>query len=290
MALIDDIKRSFNRGDNMVRKLILINCGVFVLINLARLLIWAFTTSFSLLGFEEWLFLPADLSSFITKPYTLFTYMFMHEGFFHILFNMLWLWYLGSLFAEYLGHTKLLQVYIWGGISGGLLYILGSNVLPALNTTSILLGASASVLAIVTGIATLLPNYQIRIFLWDIKLKYIAVAAALLSLFSLPGSNPGGNLAHLGGVIFGFLYVRQSQRYTFLDKIGSKFKRWTSPLFRKKIDEKQYAAKIRYMKTDKSMEPRQEDIDAILDKINSSGYDSLTRAEREILFKASRQD
>lgn len=294
--MIGDVKNSFNKGDSMVRKLILVNIAGFLFLNFLNLAEWATQQEGTIFSqIQQWLYLPASPREFVYKPWTVITYMFAHEDFFHLLFNMLWLYFLGGIFKDFLGNRRLLQTYFWGGISGGLLFILLFNVLPVLRDSGMyhmpLLGASAAVLAVVTGIATLVPNYQIRLFMvLDIKLKYIAVAAAILSLLAVQGSNPGGNIAHLGGIIFGFVYVKYFSNYTFIDAWGDRLRGFFNKRTAPRKPEKKYTPTYTiYSRGETDHEPDQEEIDAILDKISSSGYDSLTKAEKELLFKASQQ-
>lgn len=296
VKIVQEIKYSFNKGDNMIRKLILINIGVFLLVNAVRLIAF-FATGNPDTGnvLNHWFYLPADPSRFIYQPWSLFSYMFVHEGFFHILFNMLWLYFIGRIFQEYLGNNKLLRAYLIGGLAGGLLYMAGMNVLPVFRNSVYfpfpLHGASAGVMAVIVGAATLLPNYQIRFFIFDIKLKYIAFVMVVTSILGMMSVNPGGNLAHLGGVIAGYLYIRQLKKHTFLDVWEEKITRFMRRLAGKRKDEKKmYRTYTSHMKVENDRRPDQAEIDAILDKISKSGYDSLTRAEREMLFKASKEN
>ncbi len=297
MAWLEDLKNSYNRGNSMLRKLIFINIGVFLLVNLVRVFAF-FITGDASDGNQvnHWIFLPPALSDLVLRPWSIITYMFAHQGLFHILFNMLILYYLGSIYQEYLGNKKLFRVYFWGGIAGGLLFIIGMNLIPALNSPAMLskplLGASAGVLAVVAGIATLLPDYQIRIFVFNIKLKWIALGYFALSIFNIPGDNPGGNIAHVGGVVFGYLYIKHLQNSSFLDRWGDAIESRINKIFKnkKKDERKIYNTYTVHMKEETKGKPDQSEIDAILDKINKSGYDSLSRKEREMLFKASKED
>ncbi|MHB1279361.1 MAG: rhomboid family intramembrane serine protease [Bacteroidia bacterium] len=294
--LLDEIKSSFHKGNSMVRKLILINIGVYLAVNVVIVGAYLLTgngTNADLI--IHWIYMPADPMKFLFRPWTIFTYMFVHQEILHILFNMLWLYFLGSIFQEYLGNKKLLKAYIYGGLSGGAIYFLGMNIFPVLRESGFypnpLHGASAGVMAIIVGIATLLPNYQIRFFFFDLKLKYIAAFMITLSFIDMYSSNPGGNLAHLGGAITGFLYIRHISKRTILDRIeesvGSIWKKVTG----KNRDEKKiYHTYTTHMRVQNNRRPDQDEIDAILDKISKSGYDSLSHSERETLFKASKDD
>ncbi len=294
-GLIDDIKASFNKGNSMVRKLIIANIGVFLLIHAVKLFAYFITgNADNGNAINHWIYMPATPMVFITRPWSIFTYMFVHEGIFHILFNLLWLYYLGGIFQEYLGNKKLLKAYIYGGLAGGALYFIGMNIFPVLRYSAYypypLHGASAGVMAVIVGIATLLPNYEIRLFIFNIKLKYIALFMVVSSFIEMYGNNPGGNLAHVGGAIIGYLYIRYLSKRTFLDRIEE----WTvgtwNKMFKKKDKKKIFKTYTTHMRVDNPVRPDQDEIDAILDKISKSGYDSLTRTERETLFKASKQD
>ncbi|HCS19527.1 MAG TPA: rhomboid family intramembrane serine protease [Bacteroidetes bacterium] len=294
--LFDEIKSSFHRGNNMVRKLILSNIAVFLAVNAVILSAYLFTRDRTNADFiNHWIYMPADPMKFLFRPWTIFTYMFVHEDILHILFNMLWLYFMGSIFQEYLGNIKLLKAYIYGGLSGGAFYMLGMNMFPVLRESGFypypLHGASAGVMAIIVGIATLLPNYQIRFFFLDLKLKYIAAFMIVLSFIGMYSSNPGGNLAHLGGAITGFLYIRYLSKQTVLDRIEESIVSLWNKIFKKNRDEKKiYRTYTTHMRVQNTRKPNQDEIDAILDKISKSGYESLSHSERETLFKASKDD
>lgn len=294
MSWFADIQYQFNKGNNIIRKLIIVNVFVFLLVHTVRLFAYLFLQDQNVaVVFLKGLMLPATPANFIYQPWTLFTYMITQEGIFHLASNMLYLYFLGNLFRDFLGDRKLLQVYFWGGIFGGLLYMLGMNLIPALAPfaeKSFLLGASGSVLAVIAAIATLIPDYSVRLLIFDIRLKWIALVLILMSYFGVAGDNPGGNLAHLGGALFGFLYIKYIRQYTNLDTWGDAITRVVNKVFKRKKDEKSIyrSYKTVYMKTESEEKPNQDEIDAILDKINTSGYESLTRKEREALFKASK--
>src|SRR5688572_24631619 len=197
----------------IVQKLIVVNVIVFLFINILDAVLGLFMQSIRhYFDVTHWLAVPSGLPNLLTRPWTLLTYMFLHEDLLHILFNMLWLFWMGSIFLEYLGAKKLFSTYVLGGLSGALLYIVSYNTFPLFsNLGSIpMLGASASVLAITVGIATLLPDYTIRLlFFGNVPLKYLAAGTLALDLLSISsGSNPGGHIAHLGGALFGFFYIR----------------------------------------------------------------------------------
>ncbi len=225
------------------------------------------------------------------QPWSILTYMFLHDGFMHILFNMLWLYWVGSLLQEYLGNTKTYEAYFLGGISGGLLYLLAYNLLPVFSANvsySFALGASAGVLAVVCAAATLLPDYNFQLlFFGNVKLKYIALISVLLDLISIPQGNAGGHIAHLGGALFGYLFIKliyANNNLSYrLDALFDGFLNLFSSKPKIKIQHK-----TTFMKTATNAKPSQADVDVILDKISKSGYESLSQTEKETLFKASK--
>ena len=210
MNFLDNLKREFGIA-NMLNKLIYINVFSFLVLNI-------FSVIFSLLlidisSIKELLMLPSSTEEVIKKPWSLISYMFIHDNFIHLLFNLIWLHFGGKLFLQYLNQKQLLYTYILGGLFGGILFIIAFNNLPALipySENAKALGASASVLAIFFAIATYIPNFQVSIpFIGFIKLKHIALIYIILDFLNIPNGNAGGHIAHLGGAIFGFFYVKK---------------------------------------------------------------------------------
>lgn len=286
MNLFQEIKYNYLQSNHAVKRIIAINVAVFLVLAVVNVFSFLLKSGISTQSFTTYFTLPATLSVFLYKPWSLLTYMFLHDGFLHILFNMLWLFWMGNLLHEYLGNKRVYQSYFLGGIFGGLIYMLAYNVFPAFSEakqTAYALGASAGVLSVVVSAATLLPNYEVRLlFLGDVKLKWIALVSVVLDLISIPNGNAGGHIAHLGGALFGFLFIKYLYTNTvfdkFFDKIGN--------LFSKKAK-----LKVHYKTTQKgdkvSLHVTQQEVDLILDKISKSGYESLSKREKEILFKAS---
>ncbi|HKR04017.1 MAG TPA: rhomboid family intramembrane serine protease [Bacteroidia bacterium] len=291
-SFIEDIKHSLQKRDTL-QTLIIINVAVFLVINLSKVAFQLFNIDFS--GYElviKELAVPASIKSLVWQPWSIVTYAFLHENLLHILFNMLWLYWMGKILVEYLGSKKLLSTYILGGIAGAILYILFFNIFPLFSNavhSSYALGASGSVLAITMAVATLLPDYTIfLLFLGPVKMKYIAGFSVLLDLISISGSNAGGHIAHLGGALFGFIYIRQLQKGNDLAKGFNKLADFISGIFKPKPKMKVAYKNPAAKKSSASRgEPDQETIDKILDKISRSGYTSLSKEEKEILFKAS---
>ena len=288
MSIAREIKDSFRFGSNLT-KIIYINLAVFVFYNLIKAFFYLFLTPIDDY-LAQFIAVPADITALLNKPWTIFTYMFFHQEFLHILFNMLWLYWFGKIFLEYFSQKNLVGVYIIGGLSGGSLYIIAynslnvfSNVLPIATA----LGASASVLAIVFAVSTLKPNHTIYLlFLGAVKLKYLALFTILLDIISIPTSNAGGHIAHLGGALFGFLYAGAYIKGIDLAKPIT----WIMELFDSNRKPKSHL-KVNYRKTGDDLEynkrkiEQQARLDLILDKIAKTGYDSLSKEEKETLFK-----
>lgn len=278
----------------------LINAGVFV-----ALILVGFIFSFSPNGgainkiitdnFE----LIAPIKQFIRKPWTLLTYCFTHYGFFHLLFNMLSLFWFGNLVQEFIGSRKLLNIYLIGGIISGLIYIAVYNLLalsPQLNNISpTVLGASAAVYAVMFAAVALLPEYEFYLFgIILIKIKYLAWAFLLIS-FIVPSSG----ISHLGGAIAGYLYIYLLRRGTDLGSPIEAVSDWWSNLWKPKpqvrIPQRKYSESTvanksgNTTKLDPNYFPDQDEVDAILDKIGKSGYESLTKEEKQKLYRASQK-
>ena len=283
-----EIQHKMLRSGSKLNLLIGINIIVFLLINISSTL-ENFILRTDNIGYfsNNNLLLPASLPKLLTHFWTPLTYMFMHAGVFHILFNMLWLYWMGQIFEEYLGKNRTLGLYLMGGLAGALFFVVSFNVFPfythvnAAALTGPLVGASAGVMAIIVAIATLLPDYTIPlIFIGPVKLKWLALFFVIIDFLGITGFNAGGELAHLGGAFIGFVYIKQLQN-------GNDWIENVAKLFRPKPKLKVVAGNA----SRRSKEiPRQDEIDTILDKISKSGYDSLTRQEKEILFRASNNE
>lgn len=290
MNLWQEIKESFREGSALTR-LIYINLGVFLVIRLLNVVYFLSEASFP---FLDWLALPADFGQLASRPWTLITYMFLHFDFLHILFNLLWLFWMGQIFMGYFDQKKLVAVYLLGGITGGLFYVAGYNSFPVFNqivSDSRLLGASASVIAIVTALAFHAPNHSLNLmFIGPVKMKYIALFSVVMYVIGISSSNAGGNLAHIGGAFFGMIYILQLKR-------GIDSGRWLTSLFegiRKRVAARP-KVKVSYRNTSDEIEynrlknQEKERMNEILEKISKSGYDSLSKDEKEILFRMGKE-
>lgn len=250
-----------------------VNTIVFLVLGIANLFTKGAVDSLVV----QYLAFPSDIAQWPTRFYTLVTYAFLHQNIFHILFNMLWLYWMGNLFLDFL-KARQFQVVYWGGaILGALTFALIYNLNPQLNANgAILLGASAAVMAIFSAIATLIPNYSIRLILFgDVKLKYLLLVYIIIDVIGTsPGSgNIGGNLAHLGGAFFGFVYIKILQNGTDLSNF---------------LVKKPKLKVVKNAPKKKTSAVNQAEIDAILDKISKSGYENLTAKEKQTLFDASK--
>lgn len=294
--MFEEFKNAFQRPNHGHVQLIIINVAVYlvlvVLFVLSRIL--QFSEFFDVI--HQQLAIPAPILQFLQKPWTIISYAFVHDltGIFHILFNMLVFYWFGKLFVEYLGSDKLIAVYVLGAIAGAIAYLMVYNLIPFYESrvpSGGMVGASAAVYAIVVATATLLPDYTFfLLFLGPIRIKYIAAFYIVISFLGSVGPNEGGNVAHLGGALIGFLYIKQLQAGVNWGGWITATLDWIKSLFEPKP-----AVKVTYRKESSSKKPSktstvsQDEIDTILDKISDGGYESLTKDEKEKLFNASKK-
>ena len=289
MNFLDEIKQQYRLG-GVTEKLIYWNVALFAIP-------WILTGILSLfgiqLGFMNYVSLSSNPTDLLWKPWSIFTYAFFHADIFHILFNLIILNFVGRLFLTFFTQKQLLSLYFMGLIFAGLIYILSYLFFPALaNQVVTLIGASGAIMAVLFGVATYAPQMQVRLLLiGNIRLWHIAVFYVVVDLISLSFSNVGGHIAHLGGALFGYLYASQLQKGNDLTKGFSSFMDWVVNLFQqnhktpfKKVHKNNSYTQQKHAVKDKS----QQQIDEILDKISQSGYDSLTKEEKEFLFKAGK--
>lgn len=271
--------------------LIAINVVVFLLINLPGIIEGLFFSSNRIGSYTyDYLALPSYLPKLLIRFWTPFTYMFMHAGAKHILFNMLWLYFMGQIFEEFLGRRRLTGLYLLGGLTGALFFVVSYNVFPLFIQSGMfkegtLVGASASVMAVAVGAATIAPYYSIRLFLFgDVRLVWLVMVYVLIDILGVTGINAGGQISHLGGALMGFIYVKQLQNGNdWITSIAGLFKR--KPKLKVASTNYNGAAKAAA-----SSKPAQDEVDRILDKISQSGYDNLSKQEKEILFRASKNE
>jgi membrane associated rhomboid family serine protease len=281
MSYINNLKNRFRQA-NIVEQFITINLAVFIFVFLLNTLGFLFQINNSLV---DWLILPATFDTFITKPWTIITFGFVHVEFLHILMNLISLYFVGNLFINYFTPKQFISFYVLGTLFGGLVFMLSYNIFPAFAdnvSNSVLLGASAGVSAIFIGIATYIPNYQFKIpLIGYIKLWHLAAVWIVLDIIQIPAGNAGGHLAHIGGALFGFLYVNQASATEI--NIWSKITDFFTP--KKKPLKTVYKSKKANSTKEANTSYKQQKINAILDKISKSGYDTLSKEEKDFLFK-----
>tara|TARA_B100002019_G_scaffold49555_1_gene42172 strand:+ start:8838 stop:9698 length:861 start_codon:yes stop_codon:yes gene_type:complete len=281
--IIEDIKKAWNKRDNGLIKIILINIIVFVSINIVQVILTISGLSSFFTLFINKLMLPASLGTFILQPWSIITYFFLHMSFMHILWNMLFLYWFGKIIYDNIGNNALISLYVLGGIIGGLFYMAIYNIIPYYGdrvSESLMLGASAGVFSVVVGSATLMPNYTFHLLLiGPVRIKYIALFYVLLSFFDVAGTNAGGEIAHLGGAFIGYIFIRQLQNGINIGEGIINFINF--------FNEKKKVKKEKFQ--NKNDETTQDEVDKILDKISESGYSSLTSKEKERLFNASKK-
>jgi membrane associated rhomboid family serine protease len=294
MGIWDDIKTTFRKGSSLTR-LIYINIGLFIVISIIGIIGYLLVNPGLSNQTIRFLSVPSSLNTLLFRPWTLFTYMFTHRELLHILVNLLWLYWFGMIFLEYFDQKKLVAVYILGGLAGAVTYVASYNIFPAFAgvvADSIpLLGASASVMAIVIAIAAYVPDYTVMLFLFGkVKIKYIAIVIFILTSVVDFSVNSGGKLAHIGGALFGYIFTLSFRQGNDITRWFNRLADWMVTLFKPskklKVTYKRSADDFEYKKIKAE---RQEQINKILDKISKGGYDSLTNEEKDILFRESQK-
>jgi membrane associated rhomboid family serine protease len=272
---------------SIAEKMIAVNVIVFIVIGLLSKLVSP--------AVEEWFVLPANLSDFLTQPWSLISYGFLHSGIFHLLWNMYVLYISGRILLNLFDSKRFINVYFLGIIMGGMFFLLADALFLQSNT--VLVGASAGVMALLIFVCTYIPNQDVRVIFFNVKLWQVGLFVVIIDLLQISsgGSNFGGRIAHLGGALLGYLYARQLVQGRDIGAGFSKFLERFANLFDK---EKKAPLKTVYKsktstsnnkgKRDKDSHQRQ--IDTILDKISKSGYESLSKAEKDFLFKAGKED
>ena len=274
--LFNKISNEFKVSSSL-NKIIYLNIILFLIIKVCISIFFLFEIN-TIELFNKF-YLPAKINLIKVQPWSIFSFMFIHSNFVHLIFNMLWLYFIGNIFLQWLDEKQLIFIYLLGGISGGLFFVLCYNYIPLLQKNienTLALGASASIFAIMMAITIYKPDQQIQIpFIQKIKLKNITIFLTIYYIVSLTGGNTGGYLAHFGGGIFSFIYMKQlnkSKIFKSMFKNNSKFKEKDSD----------------YIYNQKQSKKNKE-IDIILEKISKSGYNSLSNKEKEILFKSSKK-
>ena len=295
-SFISDLKQNFQRG-SIGLQLIYINVGVFVVTTLISVFLMLF--NWDVTSWLSYLELPASLSQFLVQPWSLLTYMFLHANALHLLFNMLWLYWFGQLFLAFFSARHFRGLYLLGGLCGGLLYMLAYNVFPYFSPYihgSYLLGASASVLAIVVATAVREPEYRVNfMFIGAVRLKYVALFMVVTDLLFITSGNGGGHIAHLGGALAGWWFTKSLQKGMDITRWINQVFDWLSGGIKFTRPAKKPKMKVnRGVKADDydynaRKKQQSEEIDRILDKLKQSGYASLTTEEKKRLFDASKK-
>ncbi|MEW6468939.1 MAG: rhomboid family intramembrane serine protease [Bacteroidota bacterium] len=300
MSILRDIRLQFSSG-NVVTQLIIVNVAVFLAVNLVRLALFfsgynRAEIDAAFYGFiNDWLAMPLSVGRFVQQPWTLLTHFFLHADFFHIFWNMIMLFVFGRIFQEFTGNSKILSIYFYAALAGALLTFVAYLFIPTLykiSHGSTMLGASAGIMGLVLAAATLVPDYMIGIiFIGAVRLKYVAAFVVLLDIISIPYfNNTGGHIAHLGGALFGFLFVTQMKRGRDWSKSFNLVFGWIRSLL---SGRRRARMKVAYTRKKSDAEYNfskaqvQQKVDEILDKISRSGYESLSKEEKDFLFKAS---
>ena len=293
--IIDEIKQSFNKG-NYLTRLIYINAGVFLVVKLLSVI-------FTLLGISNiwisYLELPAFVQTLLKQPWSILTYMFMHHDFIHLIFNLLTLYWFGKMFIGYFSQKQLVGLYFLGGIGGALFYMLAYNFVPSLNShlfLSYLIGASASVMAIIFALVRYIPDEEVHLALiGPVKLKYLGIAMLVLDVIGTTSINAGGSIAHIGGAVTGYFFAQLiiNSGKDITEPINRVIG-WVNDLFKQNKKPK-FTVHRNTSKTDEewNMENKNrkrennEEIDRILEKIKKSGYANLSDEEKKRLFDLS---
>lgn len=301
-SIFDDFKNAFYKPNNGLAQLIIINVSVFALLGILAV-ISTLTGAEEVFKFAYRQFtIPAPIGEFLTRPWTIITYAFAHSfsTLWHIIMNMLVLYWFGRVFVDFLGSQKLINLYIMGAIAGGTTYLLAYNIIPfyadRINMFEGMVGASAAVYAITVATATYWPDHRFYLlFLGPVKIVYIAAFVVFTSILGAIGSNAGGNLAHLGGALIGFIYAKQLSKGVEMGRWVFRTMEFIKSFFvskpKIKVSHRQNKSTSSKSTTASSSKPKysQDEIDKILDKISESGYDSLTKDEKEKLFNASKK-
>ena len=286
MSRIDTLRQRFSQF-NIAEKLILINVVCFVIPFFLRSIFFLFDLPAQ--SFSSFFELPASIGDFIYQPWSLFTYGFLHDSIGHIFWNMLLLYYVSQFLLNLFSTQRFINVYFMGILLGGLVFILSYAVFPAFkNQSPQMVGASAGVMAVLIFSCTYMPTQEVRLLFFNVKLMYIGIALVIVDVLQIPTGNAGGHLAHIGGAALGYIYAQQLQNGK---DIGSGFEclwKWLVALFTAQPNMKTVHRTPR-RNSKRSVQSDQEKIDRILDKISTSGYDSLTKEEKELLFNAGKK-
>ncbi|MGY8968151.1 MAG: rhomboid family intramembrane serine protease [Flavobacteriales bacterium] len=242
--------------------------------------------------FLSWFHLLPSFTEVLYRPWTLITYSFLHGSFMHILWNMILLYFVSRMYLNLFSEQQFLKNYLLGVLVGGLVFLIGYNLFPVFNGMyPPLVGASAGVMAVLIFVATYTPNQEVRLLFINVKLQYIGIALVVVDILQIPNGNAGGRLAHLGGAFIGFLYANQLQKGNDIGSGLDRIWNFISSLFvAKKAKNMHTVHRSETVSKNKTKNGQQQKIDAILDKISTSGYESLTQEEKDFLFRAGKDN
>lgn len=292
---LGDRLKAFGKQKPALNYILVANIGIWIMVAMANVVAWLFKSEGNNI-IVQFLALPSGWHNLAVKPWTPLTYMFLHERFWHLFFNLWMLYFGGTLFVQCFSDKKLVWTYIMGGLFGALAFFLSYQLFPVfedVKDSASLLGASASVLAILVASAAYRPDYELRLLLLGrMKFKWIAIIFVVIDILSISAENPGGHIAHVGGALYGFLYgffMRKGFRFSFPKRKRMKYTRYKTVKDKKKRPQEPYdARRVSDEEYNQRKAEKDRDIDAILDKIAKNGYASLTSDEKEFLFKNSK--
>jgi membrane associated rhomboid family serine protease len=289
MSTFDKLKYKFQRF-TIAEKLIVLNVIFFVIPFFLKTLLYLFNIPST--TFLSWFHLLPSFTEVLYRPWTLITYSFLHGSFMHILWNMILLYFVSRMYLNLFSEQQFLKNYLLGVLVGGLVFLIGYNLFPVFNGMyPPLVGASAGVMAVLIFVATYTPNQEVRLLFINVKLQYIGIALVVVDILQIPNGNAGGRLAHLGGAFVGFLYANQLQKGNDIGSGLDRIWNFISSLFvAKKAKNMHTVHRSETVSKNKTKNGQQQKIDAILDKISTSGYESLTQEEKDFLFRAGKDN
>lgn len=287
--------RAFLSQKSALNYLMVANVGIWIMVAMVNLVAWLFKSE-SQNVIVQFMALPSNLQAIKGKPWTVLTYMFLQENFWHLFFNLWMLYFGGVLFLRYLSDKKLVWTYFIGGLFGALFFVLAFNVFPVfedVKSGAYVMGASASVLSILVAAAAYKPDHELNLLLFgSVRFKWLVIIFVVIDLLLISKENPGGHIAHLGGALYGFLYgflLRKDFKiFQFLKRDGVKYTRFKT--VKNKKGKQQTESETSHLSDEEYNQQKaknERDIDAILDKIAKNGYASLTADEKAFLFKNS---
>lgn len=289
MSTFDNLKYKFQTL-SIAEKLIVLNLVFFIIPFFFQTLFYLFNIPSS--SFLGWFQLLPDFTSLIFRPWTLLTYSFLHANFSHILWNMVLLYFASRMYLNLFSEQQFLKNYLLGVLVGGLVFLLSYNLFPVFNGMyPPLVGASAGVMAILIFVATYTPNQEVRLLFFNVKLQYIGIALVVIDILQIPNGNAGGRLAHLGGAFVGYVYAAQLQKGNDIGSVLDRIWSFLSSIFiARKANSMRTVHRNQKATKQKKTNLQQQKIDTILDKISTSGYESLTQEEKDFLFQAGKDN